>query len=73
MPRLRLRNPSKAVIFVTLHERPSHSDPDDSESDAPVAYRGEGKPFKSNVPGFDLFKLMPRQATSALDGKGRCP
>src|SRR5262245_15515973 len=55
----------RAVIFVYLFGGPSHVDTYDMKPDAPVEYRGEFKPIRSNVPGFDLCELMPRQATIA--------
>src|SRR5439155_9791422 len=55
----------KAVIFVYLFGGPSHIDTYDMKPDAPVEYRGEFKPIKTNVPGFDLCELMPRQAEIA--------
>jgi hypothetical protein len=33
--------------------------------DAPVEYRGEFKPIRTNVPGFDICELMPLQARIA--------
>jgi uncharacterized protein (DUF1501 family) len=54
------RLPHKAVIFVYLFGGPSHVDTYDMKPDAPVEFRGEFKPIRSNVPGFDLCELMPR-------------
>src|SRR5262249_39251543 len=56
---------AKAVIFVYLFGGPSHVDTYDMKPDAPIEYRGEFKPIQSNVPGFDLCELMPRQAKIA--------
>jgi hypothetical protein len=55
----------KAVIFVYLFGGPSHVDTYDMKPDAPVEFRGEFKPIRSNVPGFDLCELMPMQARIA--------
>ena len=55
----------KAVIFVYLFGGPSHIDSYDMKPDAPVEYRGEFKPTRANVPGFDVCELMPLQAKIA--------
>jgi hypothetical protein len=55
----------KAVIFVYLYGGPSHIDMFDMKPDAPVEVRGEFKPIRSNVPGFDLCELMPGVAKIA--------
>lgn len=55
----------KSVIFVYLFGGPSHVDTYDMKPDAPVEYRGEFKPSRSNVPGFDLCELMRLQAKIA--------
>src|SRR5438552_16322954 len=57
--------PNKAVIMVYLNGGPSHVDMYDLKPDAPVEYRGEFKPIKTNVPGFDICELMPMQAKIA--------
>ncbi len=59
------RTGSKAVIYVYLWGGPSHIDTYDMKPDAPVEYRGEFKPIKTNVPGFDICELMPLQAQIA--------
>ncbi|MFO0967655.1 MAG: DUF1501 domain-containing protein [Gemmataceae bacterium] len=56
---------NKAVIFVYLFGGPSHVDSYDMKPDAPAEYRGEFRPTRTNVPGFDICELMPRQATIA--------
>jgi len=53
---------SKAVIYVYLWGGPSHIDTYDMKPDAPVEYRGEFKPIKTKVPGFDICEYMPLQA-----------
>src|SRR5262249_33667362 len=52
----------KSVIFVYLFGGPSHVDSYDMKPDAPAEYRGEFRPIKTNVPGFDICELMPMQA-----------
>jgi uncharacterized protein (DUF1501 family) len=56
---------TKAVIYVYLWGGPSHIDTYDMKPDAPVEYRGEFKPIRTNVPGFDICELMPLQAKIA--------
>jgi hypothetical protein len=56
---------NKAIIMVYLNGGPSHIDLYDMKPDAPVEYRGEFKPIKTNVPGFDICELMPLQAKIA--------
>ena len=56
---------SKAIIMVYLNGGPSHMDMYDLKPDAPVEYRGEFKPIRTNVPGMDICELMPMQATIA--------
>jgi hypothetical protein len=55
----------KAVIMVYLNGGPSHVDLYDMKPAAPVEYRGEFKPIKTKVPGFDVCELMPLQAKIA--------
>ena len=59
------RSSNKAIIFVYLFGGPSHVDSYDMKPDAPVEYRGEFSPARTNVPGFDICDLMPLQATIA--------
>jgi hypothetical protein len=54
--------PGKSVIMVFLHGGPSHLDMYDMKPQAPVEFRGEFRPIRSNVPGIDVCELMPRQA-----------
>src|SRR6478752_6745833 len=56
---------AKAVIYVYLWGGPSHIDTYDMKPNAPVEIRGEFKPIKTNVPGFDICELMPLQAKIA--------
>lgn len=55
----------KSVIMVYLPGGPSHIDLYDMKPDAPVEFRGEFKPIKTNVPGLDLCELLPLQARIA--------
>jgi hypothetical protein len=55
----------RAVILINLNGGPPHIDMYDLKPDAPAEYRGEFKPIRTNVPGFDLCELMPRQARIA--------
>src|SRR5476651_1993134 len=56
---------AKAIIMVYLNGGPSHMDMYDLKPDAPVEYRGEFKPIKTNVPGMEICELMPLQAKIA--------
>lgn len=60
----RPRSEHKAVIFVYLFGGPSHVDSYDMKPDAPPEYRGEFRPTRTNVPGFDFCELMPRHPVS---------
>ena len=51
--------------MVYLNGGPSHIDLYDLKPDAPVEIRGEFKPIKTNVPGFDISELFPLQAKIA--------
>jgi hypothetical protein len=55
----------KSVIMVVLAGGPSHIDMYDMKPNAPVEYRGEFEPIRTNVSGFDICEHMPRQATIA--------
>jgi len=59
------RTREKAVIFVYLFGGPSHVDMYDMKPDAPVEFRGEFKPIRTNVSGFDICEHMPLQAKIA--------
>ena len=56
------RSKPRAVIMVCLAGGPSHMDMYDLKPNAPSDYRGEFKPIKSKVAGFDLCEHMPLQA-----------
>src|SRR5436189_6071355 len=58
-------SPNKAIIMVYLNGGPSHMDLYDMKPDAPVEYRGEFKPIRTNVVGMDVSELMPLQAKIA--------
>jgi hypothetical protein len=55
----------RAVIMVCLAGGPSHMEMYDMKPDAPADYRGEFRPIKTNVPGFDICEHMPRQSRIA--------
>jgi hypothetical protein len=55
----------KSVIMVCLGGGPSQLDTYDMKPDAPAECRGEFRPIKTNVSGFQLCELMPRQAALA--------
>jgi hypothetical protein len=55
----------KAVIMVCLNGGPSHLDMYDLKPQAPAEIRGEFRPIRTNVPGFEISELMPLQATIA--------
>jgi hypothetical protein len=55
----------RAVIMICLAGGPSHLDMYDLKPDAPADYRGEFKPIKTNVPGFNICEHMPLQARIA--------
>src|SRR5690349_16188062 len=55
----------RAVIMVCLAGGPSHIDMYDLKPDARAEYRGDFKPIHTNVPGFDICELFPRQARVA--------
>jgi hypothetical protein len=55
----------RAVIMVCLAGGPSHLDMYDLKPNAPSDYRGEFRPIKTNVSGFDICEHMPLQSTIA--------
>src|SRR5262245_44985317 len=55
----------KAVILIFLEGGASHLDTYDLKPEAPAEYRGEFKPIRTSVPGFQVCELMPRQAQIA--------
>jgi len=56
---------AKSVIMVYLPGGPSHMDMYDMKPEAPVEYRGEFAPIRTNVPGTTICEWMPRQASLA--------
>jgi hypothetical protein len=56
---------SKAIIMVYLNGGPSHMDMYDLKPEAPVEYRGEFKPIRTNVPAMDICEHFPLQAKIA--------
>ncbi len=55
----------KAVINIHLGGGPSHQDMFDLKPNAPVEYRGEFNPIKTNVPGIEICEHMPKLAQMA--------
>ena len=55
----------RAVIMVCLAGGPSHLETYDMKPDAPADYRGEFRPIRTNLPGFDICEHMPLQARIA--------
>jgi Protein of unknown function (DUF1501) len=64
-PQAETRPTPRAVIMVCLAGGPSHLDMYDLKPDAPADYRGEFRPIRSNVPGFDVCEHMPMQTRIA--------
>lgn len=56
---------SKSVIMIYLPGGPSHIDMYDMKPDAPVEFRGEFNPIRTNVSGIELCEHMPLQARIA--------
>ena len=54
-----------SVILLWLPGGPPHMEMYDMKPDAPVEYRGEFRPIKTNVPGIDVCEHMPLHAKSA--------
>jgi hypothetical protein len=59
------RKRPRSIIMVSLDGGPSHIDLYDLKPQAPDGIRGEFKPIKTNVPGFEIGELLPLQATIA--------
>src|SRR5262249_24433520 len=59
------RSPARSVIMVCLAGGPSHIDMYDLKPNAPSDVRGDFRPIKTKVPGFEICELMPRQAELA--------
>jgi hypothetical protein len=54
-----------SVILIWLDGGPSHMDLYDLHPEAPAEYRGIWRPIPTNVPGFEISELFPRQARVA--------
>jgi hypothetical protein len=54
-----------AVILLWLDGGPGHMDMYDMKPEAPAEYRGIWNPIRTNVPGFEISELFPRQAKMA--------
>lgn len=60
------RSPSdRALIFLWLPGGPPHMEMYDMKPEAPVDYRGEFRPIRTNISGLDVCELMPRHAKIA--------
>jgi hypothetical protein len=59
------QSPARSVIMICLAGGPSHIDMYDLKPNASSEYRGDFKPIKSNVSGFDICELFPKQAQIA--------
>lgn len=59
------RGGNKAVIMIYLPGGPSHIDLVDLKPDAPVEYRGEFRPIRTNVPEMDICEHLPLHAKMA--------
>ena len=55
----------KAAIMIFLSGGPSHLDTYDMKPNAPVEFRGEFQPIRTNVPGIEFCEHMPLQARMA--------
>ena len=54
-----------SVILLWLDGGPGHMDMYDMKPEAPAEYRGLWNPIHTNVPGFEITELFPRQAKVA--------
>ena len=54
-----------SVILIWLDGGPSHHDTYDPKPDAPAEYAGIWQPIHTNVPGFHITEMFPRQARLA--------
>jgi hypothetical protein len=60
------RSPSeKSCILIYQAGGPSHLEMFDLKPDGPAETRGEFKPIKTNVPGFDISEHLPKLARTA--------
>jgi hypothetical protein len=56
---------AKSAILIHLSGGPSHLDMYDMKPLAPIEFRGEFSPIRTNVPGIEICELMPMQAKIA--------
>ncbi len=54
-----------SVIFIWLPGGPPHMETYDMKPDAPVEYRGDFRPIRTNVPGIEVCELLPLHAKIA--------
>ena len=55
----------RSIINIYLGGGPTHMDTFDLKPNAPVEFRGEFNPIKTNVPGMEICELMPKLAQNA--------
>jgi hypothetical protein len=56
---------ARSAVLIHLSGGPSHLDTYDMKPAAPLEYRGEFSPIRTNVPGIEICELMPLQAQIA--------
>src|SRR5262245_3005975 len=54
-----------SIILVWLPGGPAHMETYDLKPDAPVEYRGDFRPIRTNVPGIDICEFLPLHAKIA--------
>lgn len=59
------KSSTRSIINIHLGGGPSHQDMFDLKPEAPVEFRGEFNPIKTNVSGIEICELMPKLATMA--------
>src|SRR5580692_4700753 len=64
-PTASAKSGKKSVILIWLDGGPSHLDLYDLKPEAPAEIRGIWKPIRTNVPGFEISELFPKQAQIA--------
>jgi hypothetical protein len=62
---VRRTSAKKSVILIWLDGGPSHLDLYDLKPEAPAEIRGIWRPIRTNVPGFEISELFPKQAQIA--------
>lgn len=55
----------RSVLLIWLDGGPGHMDMYDLKPEAPAEYRGIWRPIKTNVQGFEITELFPKQARIA--------